>query len=259
LTRDNKTNGIQSVERALATLEVFLDQSTPLSVTEVAALTEGAPATVHRLLQTLVRGGWLEQDPRSLRYDLSVKMLTSSALALGGSRLLRDSRHSLTQLAEATGLNSFLTAPTRRGSVLLAKAQGRDGGTADFQVGRIHPLHGSATGKLFLAFLPYEEWWSRAEAELKKLTSSTIVDQEALRTELETIRDRGYATDHDELYDSYRSIAVPVRGNDSRVVAALSCSGWASQLPDAFEPVVLRELIPAARELSQILGDSQPW
>jgi IclR family acetate operon transcriptional repressor len=232
-----------------------------MSVTEVAALTEIAPATVHRLLQTLVKAGWLEQDPRSLRYDLSVKMLTSSALALGGSRLLRDSRHSLTQLAEATGLNSFLTAPTRRGSALLAKAQGRDGGRSDFQVGRIHPLHGSATGKLFLAFLPYEEWWSgiAGEAELKKLTSSTIVEQEALRLELETIRDKGYATDHDELYDSYRSIAVPIWGGDGQVVAALSCSGWAAQLPDAFEPVVLRELIPAARELSQILGDSQPW
>src|SRR5712691_12310206 len=76
---------IQSVERAVSVLHVFFEEGGPLSVTEVVAKTGLAPATVHRLLSTLIKTGWLDQDPKSARYELSVKLLGSAAMGLAGS------------------------------------------------------------------------------------------------------------------------------------------------------------------------------
>lgn len=254
-----KAGTIQSVERALGVLEVFFEDAGSVSVTEVAAKTGLAPATTHRVLATLVRMGWLEQDVRSSRYQLSEHLLGSAALALANSGLLREGRHFLSRISDATGLNSFLAVRRGRSSVLLARAQGRLGASSDFQVGKALPMHASASGKLFLAFLPEGE---RREIlglmDLKPLTSRTIIDREQLDIELQSVRELGFAADRNELYESYRSIAVPIRQADRRVVAAL-CAGWwaapgAELDEESPKEAVLREMLPAAEEFSRIYG-----
>jgi len=254
---------IQSVERAVSALHVFFEEGSPLSVTEVVAKTGLAPATVHRLLSTLVKTGWLDQDPKSARYELSVKMLGSAAMVLAGSPLIRHGRHFLSGISETTGLNSYLAVLIRRGSVLLAQVRGKAGSASDptFQVGKTLPFHASASGKLFLAFLPESERRQllARQGELKRITSNTIVEPQRLEDELEAIRHTGYAVDRGELYEGYRSIAVPVRKAAGDVVAALCCGGWLNQLTENFEDVLLREMIPAAEEFSRVFGQFEPW
>ena len=258
-----KRGTIQSVERAVSALHVFFEEGTSLSVTEVVAKTGLAPATVHRLLSTLVKTGWLEQEPKSARYELSVTMLGSAAMVLASSPLLRHGRHFLSGISETTGLNSYLAVLIRRGSVLLAQVQGKAGSASDpkFQVGKTLPFHATASGKLFLAFLPECERRQllARQGELKRITSNTIVDPQRLEDELETIRHTGYAVDRGGLYEGYRSIAVPVRKAAGNVVAALCCGGWLNQLPEDFEDFLLREMIPAAEEFSRVFGQFEPW
>jgi DNA-binding IclR family transcriptional regulator len=198
---------IQSVERAVAVIGAFIEDGTPLSVSEVASRTRLAPATVHRLLTTLVRAGWLEQDHRSSRYELSVGLLGSAAIALASSSLLRHGQYFLSQVSQATGLNSFVAVLRGRTSVLLARAQGREGSASDFQVGKANPLHASASGKLFLAVMSpaQRDEMLSALGELRRFTANTIVDPERFRDEMEHIREVGYAVDNSELYDSYHS------------------------------------------------------
>ena len=259
-----KSGTIQTVERALGVLEVFFEDAGSVSVTEVAAKTGLAPATTHRVLSTLVGMGWLEQDVRSSRYQLSEQLLGSAALALANSVLLREGQHFLSRISDATGLNSFLAVRRNRSSVLLARAQGRRGSSSDFQVGKAIPMHASASGKLFLAFLPEAERREIvSQVDLKANTSRTITDREQLEIELRTIREVGYAADRNELYESYKSIAVPVRLADRRIIAAL-CAGWwaapGAESPDEnLEEAVLREMLPAAEEFSRIYGQFANW
>src|ERR1041384_7096370 len=99
---------VQSVERAIAALRVFFEEAGSVSVTEMVARTGLAPATVHRLLSTLVNARWVEQAPRRSRYELSEKMLGNAALAVGSSSLVMHGHQFLTRVTEATGLNSYL-------------------------------------------------------------------------------------------------------------------------------------------------------
>src|SRR4051812_16924108 len=112
---------VQSVERAVAMLQAFFEEGRPLSMTELAGRTGLAPATVHRMLSTLLKLGWIERDPRSSRYELSGRMIGNAALAVANSPLLQAAYPLLNRLSEATGLNSFVAVLASRGSVLLAR------------------------------------------------------------------------------------------------------------------------------------------
>src|SRR4051812_34911353 len=99
---------VQSVERAVSMLQAFFEEGRPLSLTEIAGRTGLAPATVHRMLSTLLKIGWIERDARNSRYEFSGRMIGNAALAVNNSPLLQHGYPLLTRLADATGLNSFL-------------------------------------------------------------------------------------------------------------------------------------------------------
>ena len=96
-------------------------------------------------------------------------------------------------------------------------------------VGRPLGLHTTAAGKVFLAFgtatLP--------DGELDALTPATITDRERLADELETVRERGYATLADELEVGLSAVAAPVRERGGEVVAVLCISGATLRLAPA--------------------------
>jgi DNA-binding IclR family transcriptional regulator len=109
--------------------------------------------------------------------------------------------------------------------------------------------HCTAVGKVFLAY-------GRAPlptAALSRYTQHTITDPDLLRTELEAVRGRGWATAIDELEEGLAAIAAPVTGARGDVVAALSVSGpslrMTPQRNDELHPL----LIEQARALSRRL------
>ena len=57
---------------------------------------------------------------------------------------------------------------------------------------------------------------------MDKLTEKTITDPDLLKTELEGIRARGYATDDEEFMEGMTAIAVPVRDSRGRLLSTLS-------------------------------------
>jgi DNA-binding IclR family transcriptional regulator len=65
------------------------------------------------------------------------------------------------------------------------------------------PFHATASGKLFLAFLPESErhQFLVRQGELRRIASNTIIDPQGLEDELEAVRHSGYAVDRGELYE----------------------------------------------------------
>src|SRR6185503_6838152 len=66
---------VQSVDRALAIVELLLRAGEPLTVREVALGTGINRTTAHRLLASLHRRGWIERSPGSAGYRPSLRYL----------------------------------------------------------------------------------------------------------------------------------------------------------------------------------------
>ncbi len=103
--RDKDTT--QAVQRSIDLLEAVASGDGPVGVSALARATGLSKATTHRLCQTLVDRQFLEQDPRTGRYQLGGRLLRISSRMLGRLDLARMSRPILEEMASASGQNAF--------------------------------------------------------------------------------------------------------------------------------------------------------
>jgi DNA-binding IclR family transcriptional regulator len=105
-----------------------------------------------------------------------------------------------------------------------------------------------------LASLGDEELRKRVPVRLESFTESTVVSRADLEAELQTVRERGWASVCEELELGLNAIGAPIYDASGEVVAALSVSGPSYRLgADAFEDIAKRT-IAAAESISRRLG-----
>ncbi len=250
--RTRERRSVQSVERALDLLEELSGADGEVSITAVATGTGLHVSTAHRLLATLLRRGYVRQNPDTSRYYAGPKLavLGEGRSRFGELRLL--ARAVLHSLAESTRETANLSVLDDIAAVYLETVPGPQMVRLFTTVGNRVPLHATGAGKALLAWLPA----LRREAILERLelrphTAHTIADLSTLRKALEEIRERGYAVDDEEFDEGVRCVAVPV-GPLGAPIAAISVSGPASRLGRPR----LGELAPLLRRGAGELADS---
>jgi len=123
------------------------------------------------------------------------------------------------------------------------------------QVGMRLPAHCTGVGKVLLAHLEPEQ---RAEVinvkGLARFTRNTLTDIKVLENELTRIRAQGYAIDNEEIMDSLRCIAAPIRDQTGKVISAISLSGPVSRLQGEWLENAILRVTETAEEISSGLG-----
>lgn len=241
--------------RLMDLIEHLVREGRPLALPEVVAGTGWPKPTVHRMLQQLEAGGWLQREPDGRRYALAPRLLRLGEDALGASTQ-HGVRHAvLRQLVAELGESCNLTALSGAEVVYLDRVESAFPLRLELRPGTRVPLHCSASGKLFLAHLDP----SRRRALLDGLslthhTATTLVRREALEAELATIRRQGHAFDAEEFVDGLVCIAVPVRASGERGLrCALALQAPSARVPLARLPAFLPRLAEAAQALARTL------
>lgn len=249
--------GIQSLERAAALLEAAARRPEGLGLGELAAAAGLHTSTAFHLARTLVRLGYLDQEPESRLYRIGSRLFVLAAAALDEARLVAIGGPILERLARETGATAHLAVRSRAEIVVVAKAAApgllqlaeRPGGT--------RPAHATAIGKVLLAALPSKEREALVRSlPLEAFTTATITEPAQLLAELEVVAREGVAFDRGELDPEIRCVAVAVHDFAGRAAAALGLSGPAFRLADEALARLVVPLEAAVRELSAALGHS---
>ncbi len=122
--------------------------------------------------------------------------------------------------------------------------------TIGVRIGRHLPIHCTASGKVFLTFLPVVVVDPLLSAPLKSYTEKTITEPARLREELKAIRQRGYAVDDGEFEAGIRAIAAPIRDMDGNVIATMSIPAPAERLGPERILEIAQALVEAANAVS---------
>jgi DNA-binding IclR family transcriptional regulator len=77
---------------------------------------------------------------------------------------------------------------------------------------------------------------------------------ETLEDELTRIRMQGFAIDNEEIMDSLRCVAAPIRDQTGKVISAISLSGPVSRLRGERFEHAIRSVTETAEEISAGLG-----
>ncbi len=245
---DDAPASSSSAERSLRLLAVLADSGRPMTLADLVAALELPKATVHRLCGQLLACGFVSRDlnERDFVVGPALRQLALNTLNHGSLRGLR--HEVLTALVAQVGETCNFTTLDGAGVLYLDRVEAPWPWRLTLNVGAHVPLHCTASGKLFLAFMSESQREAMFRSlPLQPITQHSITTAEALREACTVIRNQGYAFDQEEFVLGLVAIAVPVRDTTGEVRAALAVHGPAARLP--LEQALLR--LPALHEAAK--------
>ena len=217
---------VKSVQTAIEIVE-HLREVGEAGVTELATELDCSKGTVHSHLATLLENEYVVRSGD--RYGLSLKFLDLGEYVKSRLDIYDVVTEELDDLAAETGEVAQFATEEHGRAVYLYKARGEQAVNTASTVGKREYIHCISLGKAMLAHLPEERVEGIVDRHgLPAQTPNTITDRETLFEELETIRERGYAVDDEEMIEGIRCVAAPL--TDDGVVGAISISGPSSRM-----------------------------
>jgi IclR family transcriptional regulator, KDG regulon repressor len=219
-------------------------------VSEVAQITGLHKATTHRLMMTLLNGGFLERAGDGDRFRLGLRVVELGLSALRRLDVRRVAFPYMEQLVERFQETCDLGIFDRGWVLYVEVVHSQHSLTIAARIGRRLPAYCTASGRVFLAFLPPEVVEPILNGPLVPCTERTVTSITQLREELELTRQRGYALDDEEFEAGIRAVSVPIRDIDGNVIAALSMPGPVNRMPPERIPAITEALLEAANAVS---------
>lgn len=225
--QDARAGLLSTVSNAARVLKAFRDGEGELGVSELSRRLGLGKSNIHRVLTTLVAEGLLVHEPNTRTYRLSLVLCELGEAAKANVNLHTAATPILEELRNTTGETVQVAVLDGTAVVYVERLESSHTLRLFTQIGRRMPAHATSTGKLLLAFLPDEEReaFFTDGPTLEARTPYTITDHDALREELQRIRQRGWSENAQESEVGVASVGFPIRDASGRVVAAVSIAG----------------------------------
>ena len=246
---------LSSVRNAARLLKEFSGVDRELGVTELSGRLGLGKSTVHRLLATLAEERLLERDAASGRYRLGLGLYELGAVVAAHVDLHEAAMPALVSLRQRTGETVQVAVLDGLEAVYVERLDSPHTLRIFSRVGHRLPAHCTSSGKVLLAGLPPETLDARlAQWKPVAMTPRTITDEQALRAELRTVAQRGWAENVEEGELGVASVGAPIRGMDGTVTAAISVAGPISRVRGASLRRFSGPVVEAANAISRRLG-----
>ena len=207
------------LERALQILGCFGPDANALTLTEIAERTALPLSSCHRIVGTLLVGGFLDRGA-DRRYRVGTTLWTIAQHAPLSDRLRESALPALARLYEETGENITLAVLDQGQALYVERLMGERSVPTVSRAGGHLPLHTTGVGKVLLAYQPAAYIDRYLTQPLARPTQDSIDQPERLRRDLDAVRERGYSLTRQEMTVGSGSIAVPIMHSD-RCVAAV--------------------------------------
>lgn len=213
--------GRSSISRALQLLSAFDVDALFLTVSQLAERSGMPLATTHRLIAELADNGLLERQPDK-SYRLGVRLWELAAKTPGAVGLREIARPHLNAVHARIGQHTQLGVRDGHEVIFLDRLSMPRAVVNYTLIGGRLPLHTSSSGLVLLAHAPVEFQEEILGSELFVYTRETVQSAPELRRLLHQVRHDGHVVGNGYIHPDARGIAVPIRGVNNDVVAALS-------------------------------------
>jgi IclR family acetate operon transcriptional repressor len=246
---------VKSIDNALTVLEYLSSRSEGEKLTNIYKDLGINITAVHRILKTMKKRGFVEQDEETQKYRLGLRAQLLGILGMNQNNLYEYGLSSLNEICKSTLETANLVIRDRWESVYILQVESQNALRVANHVGSRVPLYCTAAGKVLLAYMDNERRQGYyEEVALIPLTPNTLDSREGLEGEIKAIRETGIAYDREEQALGEACIATPVFNHIGELVAAISMSSPASRLTRERMKQFSLILISEGKKLSQRLG-----
>ena len=257
LDKDSKlgSGGHRTASRVLDILELLAKQTESCPLRELSAELKAPKSSLLPLLRTLVQRDYIVQD-RAGHYSLGPKVLELSVGAHEQGDLRKVANNELLALRNKTSESVILSRLTsdRKAIVFIDYIVSNHRVHAAAQVGEMHPVHTSSSGRLLLAYMPKEEREAIIESlDLTPLTEKTITNRDLLREEIKHIQQTGVCLTIDQTVLGRCAIAAPIFNHWGEAIAACVLNAPYERVRNDI-PELTASVIACAENISQKIG-----
>ena len=219
---------VQALDRAFAVLDLLGESEMPLGLAQVASSLQLHKSTAHRFLMVLERHRMVERTSAG-KFRLGLRLFDFGNRAIEQYDLRDRAQPHLRRLVTETEETAHLCILEAARVIYIDKIEPARSVRMITRIGASNPVH---------------------------CTNHTITTPEALRTEMEKTRRRGYAVDDEEYEEGLRCIAVPLLDAQRLPVAAISVSGPSFRVTAQKLPSIANHLLQCVRGISADMGYS---
>jgi IclR family pca regulon transcriptional regulator len=242
-----KTDFVQSLDRGLAVIRAFSNETSSLTLSEIAERTGLTRAAARRFLLTLRELGYVESDGR--KFSLRPRILELGYSYLSSLPVWDIARPYLERLAAQVRETTSASVLDGSDIVFVARVGTNRIMSMTLTVGSRLPAWATAMGRVLLAGLDPDalDGYFR-QVSLRPLSERTITDEHRLREIIAEAGRNGWTLVDQEVEEGVRSLAVPIRSPGGRTEAALTVCSHASRVS---VDRVMEEFLPLVRQTSE--------
>lgn len=250
----DKANIVKSVVKAMRIFEEMVNHGKAISLSNLSKKLELNISTVHRLLNTLLELGYVEQNEEGL-YRLGLRSYKLADIISEEFDLRKLVRPYLEDIASACNETTNLVVLEDYQVVYIDQVESTNMVRMFASVGSRGDAHCTGSGKALLANLEEKEREDYIRsADFTAYTDNTITDPDQFRKELSRIRKQGYALDLEEKELGVRCVAAPIFSENYKLLGAISVSGPCTRITRDYLDNTLIDLVKnKAEEITSIL------
>ena len=227
--RDNSPDFIEAIARGLDVIRAFGPGQPVMSLAGVAGASDLPRPTARRILLTLEQLGYVRQVGAG-GYELTPRVLDLGMSYVLSRGLWEVARPHMEALVARTRESSSIAQLDGSDIVYVARVAVPKIVTLAVTIGTRFPAMQTSLGKVLLAALPLAEAEGiLAESSRSGITPRWQPDAAERAAALREVRARGWALTDEQLAPGIRSVAVPLRDGDGRVIAALNVNSHAAE------------------------------
>ena len=253
LSRDK--NFVAVTRKIFTILEALSQQpKAGIPLDEITQISGMAKTTVHRLLYSMGKLGYVDQDPVTNLYSLSGKFFELGTNALPYQRLTVLAKPLMQTLLLTFGESVNLAVPLGGVAIYILVLESPKPHRVAAAVGNYSYFHCTSVGKSIAAYLPSAELEnSLVRYGMPAMTTATITARAHLEEELAKVRTEGVAVDMEENAQGIICVGGPIFASEGRPIAALSISGPSIRMSQSL-PAIKTAVRETVQKISLLLG-----
>ncbi len=251
-------HAIALVEKVIRVVEALKDHPEGLPLQQIVARTGYVKSSVHRILLSLRKLGYIEQESAGGNYRLGFQFLVLARALAAKTDLVNVARPYLHRIVAEFDESAYLAILRGDRSVFIDVEEAeRDLRVAGPLFAEVH-LHATAAGKAMAAFLPgeYRDALLRS-AHFVALTSHTKTLPDEVARDWEEVRSVGFAINDEETIPGAVFLAAPVFDSRARVCASISIGMPKARYLPRVSTKLVEHLKAACRDFSDRLKVSR--
>ncbi|GAB4098009.1 IclR family transcriptional regulator [Sinomonas halotolerans] len=245
---------VPAAESTLRILRLLASRRGPQPASAIATQLGLPRSTVYHLLAVMEENGFVMHLKEEQRYGLGVGAFELSSAYSRQEPLSRLGRPVLAALVDAIGESAHLAVLHGRDVLYIVEERAKNRPSLVTDVGVRLPSHLTASGRAILAALPKSQvralYPNAAAFSERTGEGEQIRSYSALQSELDQVRQRGYATEDGEVTAGFASVAAAVTDHAGWPTAAIAVTFQSDRTPGGGREDLAKRVSRVAGELS---------